>query len=247
MVGILYFSSTGNSLYISKKLKEEIGGKIIYIPNYTGSGSEFEKLIIVTPIYSFGMPKHVYEMLPKLDKSKELIIVQNYGGMIGGANYLIYQYCLENGLNIKSVYTIKMPENFTITFTVPRFYINSTLKKADNRIFKVATKIKNSEYEVPKKKRTKIQTYLKNMSNWHIIGENFVVNNDCVKCGKCVKICPVKNISLGSEGIKFSDKCVACLGCYHRCPQKAITYKNNKKKDRYINPNILDNEIGKDF
>lgn len=33
-LGILYFSSTGNSLYISKKIKEKLGGEIKYIPNY---------------------------------------------------------------------------------------------------------------------------------------------------------------------------------------------------------------------
>lgn len=92
MIGILYFSGTGNSLYIAKKLKEDLGGKVLYIPNYVGNGSEFEKIIIVTPIYSYGMPKHVYELLPRLDKEKELIVVQNYGGMIAGADYLMYQF-----------------------------------------------------------------------------------------------------------------------------------------------------------
>ena len=46
--------------------------------------------------------------------------------------------------------------------------------------------------------------------------------------------------------IVFADKCVACLGCYHRCPKKAIVYKGKKKKDRYINPNVNENDIGKD-
>ena len=45
----------------------------------------------------------------------------------------------------------------------------------------------------------------------------------------------------------FADRCVACLGCYHRCPQKAIVYKNRKKKDRYLNPNIRESEIGQNL
>lgn len=68
MSGILYFSSTGNSLYIAKKVKEKFGGSIIYIPSYTGDGSEFEKNFIVTPIYSFGMPTFVLSLLKKLKK-----------------------------------------------------------------------------------------------------------------------------------------------------------------------------------
>ena len=47
--------------------------------------------------------------------------------------------------------------------------------------------------------------------------------------------------------IVFADGCVACLGCYHRCTQKAIVYLKKKKKDRYINPNIDENLIGKNI
>ena len=73
------------------------------------------------------------------------------------------------------------------------------------------------------------------------------MSDDCIKCEKCVGVCPVQNIKLVKDSIVFGSKCVACLGCYHRCPQKAILYKNHKKKDRYINPNINENEIGQDF
>lgn len=247
MVGIFYFSSTGNSLQIAKKVKERFGGKLFYIPKYQGNGSEFEKLFIVTPIYSFGMPKYVYDFLPKLDKSKELFVIQNYGGMVGGADYLFYDYAKRNGLNIKSVHTIKMPENYTLSFTVPKFYLNSALRKSNKRIERVLDLIESGKYNIPKKKKTKEATYLKNMGNWHIIGECFKANENCVKCQKCIKLCPAGNISLVDGKIVFGDKCVACLGCYHRCPNKAIVYKNKKKKYRYINPNIDENEIGQDL
>lgn len=87
MIGILYFSSTGNSLYIAQKIQDQMGGQIKYIPNYNGNGSEFEKIILVTPIYSYGMPTFVYDIIPRLNKATELIIIQNYGGMeIGRAH-----------------------------------------------------------------------------------------------------------------------------------------------------------------
>lgn len=38
--------------------------------------------------------------------------------MIAGADYLMLQYGLKNELNIKSIFTLKMPENFTMTFTL---------------------------------------------------------------------------------------------------------------------------------
>ena len=245
-VGILYFSSTGNSLFIAKKVQSRIGGAIKYIPNYNGNGEEFSKIVLVTPVYSFGMPTFVYDIIPRLNKKTEIFIVQNYGGMVGGADYFIYDYAKKHGLNVKAVYTVKMPENFTLTFTVPKIYIGLTLKSADKRINKVIGRICSGESRIPKKQKIKSDVYFKNKSNWHIIGERFSVTDDCVKCGKCVSICPAGNITFKDAKIVFSNKCVGCLGCYHRCPEKAIVYKNKRKKDRYINPNVNENDVGKD-
>lgn len=247
MVGILYFSSTGNSLYIAQRINKVTGGKIIYIPKYMGNAEEFEKIIIVSPIYSFGLPCDVYKLLPKLTKDKPIHIVLNYGGMVGGADYFSYCYAKKNGLNIKGVYKVKMPENFTITFTVPNIYVKKTLKSSPKEIDKIAQSIQNNEIVIPKKKKTKTDVYIKNKSNWHLIANDFSVTESCVFCKKCIGLCPSDNISIRDNKIVFNDKCVACLGCYHRCPQKAIIYKGKNKKDRYINPNIDENDIGKDM
>lgn len=245
--GILYFSGTGNSLYIAKRIKDAISGDILFIPNYTGNGSEFDKIIIVTPVYSFGMPKHVYELIPRLDKLKEVIIIQNFGGMACGADFLMCEYCMKIGVNLQSIYLMQMPENYTTTFTVPKFYITKVLKNAEKRLDKIILDIKNSCYTIPSKKKTMEAMFLKNFSNWYKLAKGFTVNNDCIQCGKCVSNCPVNNISLDSGKVEFADSCVACLACYHRCPQKAIAYKNHNKQDRYTNPNINEADIGKDF
>ncbi len=247
MNGILYFSSTGNSLYIAQRLREQVGGEIRYIPKYDGDGSEFDELFLVTPIYSYGMPAHVYDLLPRLDKSKTLTVIQNYGGMACGADYLLYRYATKCGLNVKGVYKMKMPENFTLTFTVPKFYLNAALKKADKRIDDIIQKIKQGGSAVPKERKTREAKYLKNKSNWHLIGRGFSVTDDCTQCGKCVSVCPSANIELTNGKIVFHDKCVACLGCYHRCPSKAIVYGKKRKKDRYVNPNVDESQIGKDI
>lgn len=248
MTGILYFSSTGNSLYIAKKVQENVGGNCFYIPNYNGTASEFERAIIVSPIYSFGLPAHVYNLLERLDKSVEIVFVLNYGGMVGGADYLVREFCQDLNLNLLGIFVVKMPENYTLDFTVPKFYLNAVLKKSVKRVDKIASKIVAGEFMLPKNKKTHRQTYFKNKSNWYKIGQRFSASENCVKCGKCVNICPTHNIKFNEGGnIVFGDKCVACLGCYHRCPAKAIVYKNKRKKFRYVNPNINERDIGKDL
>jgi flavodoxin len=66
MTGIFYFSATGNSLYVAQCLQSVFGGSIRYIPNYEGNGEEYDRIIIVSPIYSFGLPVHVYDFIPRL-------------------------------------------------------------------------------------------------------------------------------------------------------------------------------------
>lgn len=124
MNGIFYFSSTGNSLYLSKRIKSKLGGKIIYIPNYQGDASEFEKIIVVSPIYSFGLPVHTYNFLLNVNSNSKIYVVLNYGGMAGGADVFTYNYAKENNKNILGVFKMLMPENYTLTFSTPSIYLS---------------------------------------------------------------------------------------------------------------------------
>lgn len=247
MTGILYFSATGNSLQIAQHIHAAMGGAIRYIPNYDGTGAEFDRIILVSPIYSFGLPVHVYDLLPRLIKERPVWVVLNYGGMSGGADTFTYRYAAELGLDIQGVFLVRMPENYTLTFSAPRFYVDAALRSAPKVIDAVVRQIQSGKPHIPKNKRTKEALYLKNRPTWHLIARDFSVTEDCIRCGKCVELCPTDNISLSDGKIVFSDRCVICLGCYHRCTQKAIRYKGKTKQDRYLNPTIRESDIGKDF
>lgn len=203
--------------------------------------------MIVSPVYSFGLPKHVYDFLISLPKAPAVYVVLNYGGMMGGAGYYTYQLAKTHKVNIRAVYAVKMPENFTLTFSTPQLYNRMILKSAEKKTERLIDRIKNKQEHLPSKKKTNEAAYEKNKANWHLLAADFSVKDNCTKCKKCIRICPVDNIALIEDKIRFSDKCVACLGCYHRCPQKAIVYKNKHKKDRYMNPYIEESEIGNDI
>ena len=130
MNGIFYFSSTGNSLYLAKRAREKMGGQIRYIPRYTGDGSEYEKILLVSPVYSFGLPTPVYELLLRLEGTIPLYILLNYGGMAGGADRLAWELAKKHGKDVRGVYKLKMPENYTLTLSTPAAYNRAVLKKA---------------------------------------------------------------------------------------------------------------------
>lgn len=247
MRGILYFSSTGNSLYLAKRIREKLPGRILYLPDYTGDGSEFEEIVLVSPVYSFGLPVHTYDFFLRMTPAAQVTVVLSYGGMTGGAERLVCEFARQYGKRLQAVYTVAMPENYTLTFSTPGFYNRLVLRRAEKKIDRLIASMQRGEVHLPAAGKTRRALYEKNKANWHLIARDFSATEACVQCGKCVRLCPVQNISLENGRICFADRCVACLGCYHRCPQKAIVYKNRKKKDRYLNPNIRESEIGQNL
>lgn len=45
----------------------------------------------------------------------------------------------------------------------------------------------------------------------------------CIGCGKCVQLCPMKNISVRDNKAKAGNRCTMCYRCISKCPEKAIT------------------------
>ena len=182
MNGIFYFSGTGNSLWLAKEIKAEIGGEIRYIPKWDGDISVYDKLVIVSPIYSFGLPIPVYDFIKTIKSSVPVWIVLNYGGAAGKACEFAYNHAKNCGLNIKMTARIKMPENFTAVFSTPLIapYNNGLLKKAPMAVKKIIESIKKEEEKpLPSDNPKKHKLYYENKSNWGKLGERFSTSESC--------------------------------------------------------------------
>ena len=59
------------------------------------------------------------------------------------------------------------------------------------------------------------------------------INNNCIGCGKCVSICPMKNLILRNKKVVSNDRCTMCYRCISLCPQKAITLLGNEVVEQY--------------
>ncbi|RVU55034.1 EFR1 family ferrodoxin [Anaerosphaera multitolerans] len=46
-------------------------------------------------------------------------------------------------------------------------------------------------------------------------------NSKCIKCGACVKICPVGAISIDDPKKTDKKKCISCTACIYICPERA--------------------------
>ncbi len=257
---IVYFSATGNGFDVANKLNLNLDdinandskdNNLYYMPHTKVEDlSDYETIIIITPIYGFSIPAYVKEYIKELSKlrDKNYYVIINYGGFLGNAVYNTQKYFTSNNLNIKNIYKLKMPESFTIFIKLKDDYVTKTLEDSVTEIEKIAMSIKKKESV--KYKNTPLCVL--DAVNEKIVTKQFskfcksyIVTDTCVSCKYCQKICLTNNITVeDNKKPVFGDKCVACLACYQRCPQLAINFgKKTIGKKRYINPNVDFNKM----
>ena len=56
---------------------------------------------------------------------------------------------------------------------------------------------------------------------------------DCIGCGKCAKICPMKNLSISHGKPEPNGRCTMCYRCINQCPKRAITLIGNNVIAQY--------------
>ena len=245
---ILYFSSTGNCLYIAKRL----GGELLSIPQLEKNGIyEITDNIagIICPVYGFTMPNFVKEYLEKVTiKAEYVFSIMTFGNLSMAALAQMEKLLEKRGIKPHYTNEIKMVDNY-----LPIFEIADQLKK--NKEEHIELKINDIVKDIKEQRRFLASHgwFEKFISNaFSLLWENkkavnkrdknFVVNDFCNGCGTCRNVCPVANIT-GTGKPEYQHKCEFCLSCIHLCPKNAIHLKNERSEKRFRNPNVKLSEI----
>ena len=245
---ILFFSATGNSLYIAKRL----GGELLSIPRLQKNGVyeiAGNAVGIVCPVYGFTMPNLVKEYLEKAEIRAEYVFaIMTFGNEALGALTQMKKLLNKRGVHLRYANAIEMIDNY-----LPLFEIDAQLKKRkeqniEEKINAIAQDIQARRHLLPKQSlfprfiSTLVSALWENKKAANKRDKQFLVNDSCNGCGICRAVCPAANIA-GTGKPEYRHTCEFCLACIHLCPRNAIHVRAEKSAKRFINANIRLSEI----
>ncbi len=219
---LLYFTATGNNLYVAKTL----GGERFSIPqmvkenHYTFSD---EKIGIIFPIYSISVPQYIEEFLQKATFECEyLFAIMTYGAYDGATPKHLASIAQKAGYSFDYINTLKMVDNWIPGFDMDKQVKNEPKKQIEKHLQQIKKDIEESKKWILKTSRidnlatgymvrdAEKQSHTKiNKESLHgnVTGlgiKPFItVQDTCIQCGVCAKVCPVDNIRLDGKKISL--------------------------------------------
>ena len=256
---IYYFTGTGNSLMLAKNLGKMLDAEIISIPKVINNPINMEEVEVigfVFPLYYQTVPIIVQDFINNLDlKDKYVFAIVNSGAYMGISLDVFSDILKKNGSELSAGFQLVMPYNFLIdgsSLGKLSFKLKNILyKRADKKLIKIAKIINNRkkigiEKRLYRKKHHPYSHFSKEKLEKRMKDEAkyFWVNEKCIGCGQCKKVCPVNNIEIINKAPKWDNKCEQCLACINLCPFKAIEFENRTcNQIRYHNSNVTIKEI----
>ena len=258
-ITIFYFSETGNTAWAVNQLAEKLlkldyNVKLISCEEDFDIGLTIDSCDIVGiafPIHSSFAPQIMQEFIKKFPNSnnKPLFSLATAGYMAGDVlwyetaplrkrGYIPRVFC-----NITIGNNLHLPKLSPLPVTKPE-KLATNLEKAERKIEQMADYIHEGSSHIEGNnllgKLLGVVQRLVAERFESMAFTGFYADKTCNQCGLCVRYCPVNNIYIEGNEIKFDDNCMLCVRCYSYCPNQAIQMnektKNTKKYKRYEGP-----------
>ena len=249
---VLYFTGTGNSLYVAKQL-DEVRVSIPQAIHDENKVYEAERLGIVCPVYGHEMPELVKKFIRQaVFHTDYFYVVLTYGRMHGGAAELADEFLKECGIEADYINTVMMVDNYLPTFDMNEQVAINPEKRVDEHIAAIRDDIqmqKKWKQTVTEADRKWHQRYLAMRRENPIDVKHgiFRVMDICIGCGICMNVCPTGSIRVEDQHAQYKDmsNCQMCLACVQHCPENAIrlTIPEKNPHARYHNGSIRLSEI----
>ncbi len=257
---ILFFTASGNSLYVAKAF----GGELLSIPEMVKKNQyEFtdDKIGIVFPIYSNKVQPYIEAFLLKAKFNCDyLFAVATYGVFAAAAPSHLQSIAQKANYQFSYINTVSMVDSW-----IPGFKMENQIKKEhkkgiEKQLETIVSDVNTSKIYVkkaalPGRLMTRLQIHIaknpKNTDTVHggVLGNGIkkyvTIEDTCIGCGICAQVCPLNNITVTKDPkkVSYGSYCVSCFACTHNCPTNSIRLKGERSRGRFRNANVTLQEI----
>ncbi len=250
---IFYISCTGNTRWAAERLAEATNDQLVFIPDVIDSPCEFtigenESAWLIFPVHGWRPPRLIRQFVGKLtiqSSNPTIHALCTAGDSIGKTMEILEGDLKKRGIRLGKTYSLIMPESYV---GLP-FMDVDTKEREQEKIKKAAEELERivapsgAEGVAPTLHRGPIPWFFSGpvgafFVNRLVTDKHFhVVEDRCIKCGKCAEACPVGDIEGGKGQTPewlHNGRCLTCFACYHHCPTHAIEFGNRtKNKGQY--------------
>jgi len=253
---IYWFSGTGNTLAVAKKLAASLGDaelREIRSGTPAGDSAGADTVGILYPVYCWGPPNIVADFARSLalEQGTYVYSVAVYGGMLAGANAVLKKMLAEKGIALEATFGVHMPGNFIGMYDIaPEEKRAALYAKATASVERIARAVRAKRATRIARNLGLLGRYLSNkkyapmMAQINFAARGFTVDDACTGCGICARVCPTGNVTLESGKPRWGDRCESCLACLHWCPTASIQSGDKTRiHQRYHHPDVVVSEL----
>ncbi len=237
MIG-LYFSGTGNSKYCVETFVKECDALACSFSIEDESAilqiEQEQEIVFGYPVQWSSLPKMLHDFVDKnreLWKGKKIFVIATMGLFSGDGAGVLARLLKKYGAEIIGGLHVKMPDSICDEKVLKKsFEANrKLLENANQKLKKAAMDWKNG-----KQAREGLEIFPRLAGffgqrlyfSWKTKRYSDKLKIDiekCVGCKKCVRQCPMGNITFENNVAVAGTQCTLCYRCVNQCPKQAIT------------------------
>jgi ferredoxin len=245
---IFYFTGTGNSLFIARRLSERFPDfRLTPVAAHAaepridigGAAVGF-----VFPAYYGGLPNIIRRFVKKLAFQGEPYIFCVVTAAYPWSCFALHQ--MKNllgakGRGLNAGFYVAMAENYIVKYDVPSREKREAIDlNCERTLAEILTAIENRRnHSVVETAFYALVPYPYFMSRLPRKDRHFHADGRCTGCGICEKVCPVGNIRLTEGRPRWNNRCECCMACISFCPPAAIQWKQvTVRRGRYHHESV---------
>lgn len=234
---IYYFSGTGNSLRAATVIAEGIGGaELVNVrcnPEKV-SASDADVIGFVCPVYEWNIPGRFGAFIKRLtiNPNAYIFMVTTYIAVLGKSFETVERILSKKGAHLDYGRALRCVASQCIAY--PPFppekimipYMEKRMKQIGDEINRRESRAYPRMSPITRRRYKKVMGPYMEIEKEYDKG--FYVDEKCVGCGTCAKVCPTRNISISEKRPVWNHRCHGCNACVAYCPTKAIQFTKPK-------------------